>query len=176
MPVNNSAASVRLSLFYKVATSGAEANAALSGPANHIWGVINVYEGAHISTPIHSLAVMWRNSSTTPSCPGITTLLNNSLIVCVIAWSIDNAGPLSSGETNAGLGSLSERYDGGTITGNGGGLIVLDGTLETRTTIAQTPVTLSSAAATALATFAIQDIDATLPTLSRKTRAVNTGM
>lgn len=165
-----------LAMFYRFATSGAEGAPSLSGGFNHLWGVILTWTGVNTATPIHGLSVSPAVSTTSQALPGTRPFLDDCRIVQACGWALDSAGPISSGETNAVLGSLTERYDAGTITGNGGGIIVLDGTLATAQSVPPTSITLSAASALACITVALQAADKILPTLANKSRAVNTGM
>lgn len=175
MPIDNPASSVRLTIFYRFATSAAEGAPSISH-VNHCWGVIVTYTGVDNETPFHGLTVGWRQSALSQAMVGTQPLLDNCMIVTCFAWALDHAGPLSSAETNAQLTNVAERYDGGTITGNGGGVIVIDGELETKTVVKQTAFTLSNSSAGAVATLALQKAGSTLPTLANKSRIVNTGM
>jgi hypothetical protein len=166
----------KLSMFYRFATSAAEGAPSLSGGTDHMWGVILTYTGVNTSTPIHGVSVQPRVTGTAHVIPGTTTFIDDCLIVLAVAWAPDNAGPLSSGETNADLGSLSERYDAGTVTGNGGGLVVLDGTLATHGKVGLTAITFSAGGVIAMACLALQDATKTFTFLNVKSRAVNTGM
>ncbi len=167
---------VCLSVFYRFATSNAMTAATIAGTVNHRWGVILTYTGVNTGNPIHALtSAYFGPANTAMSAPGLTTLLDDCMIVTVIAWSPDDAGPLGSSPTNAALGSVNERSDSGTITGGGGGIYVFDGTLATHTTIGPSAVTMSSAALGAILVFALTAADKTLPTLGRKSRVVNMG-
>lgn len=165
-----------LALFYRFATSGAEGAPTLSGGFNHKWGVILTYTGVNTSTPVHGIAQMQCVSTTGQTLVGTQTFLDDCMIMAAAAYALDSAGPISSGETNPSLGSIAERYDAGTITGNGGGIIVIDGTKASLGVVEPTDITLSSASQLASVTLALQAADKTLPTLDRKSRIVNTGM
>lgn len=167
---------VCLSLFYRVATSNAEGAATIAGTVNYKFGVIITYAGVMSNHPIHGItSAFWSPAQSPIACPGISTLLNDCLIVYVISWSTDDAGPLGSAETNGSLSSINERFDGGTTTGGGGGLIIWDGQLSTLGTIGPATVTTSTNNLAAIMVFALTPADKTLPTLGRKSRAVNTG-
>lgn len=169
---------VRLSIFYRFATSGSETAASLSSPnsVQYLWGTIVTFTGVNTSTPVHSLVTQAMDSQATQWLPGTVTVLDDCLIVQVAAWNNDSAGPLFSGETNSTLGSLTERYDAGTITNNGGGLYVCTGTLATKGAAGPTQVTMSTGGALAAATIALQAADKTDIKLGQKTRVINTGM
>lgn len=173
----NTASATKIFIFGRFATSGAESNAALSGGTNNMWGVIVTYSGVNTSTPVHGVAQQSRGSSVNQILVGTTTFLDDCVIFHAIGWAVDNAGPLmSGGATNGDLGSPTVRSDSGTLTNNGGGVIVVDGTLATHGSCRPTSITLGSASALAVVTLALQAADKTLPTLANKSRAVNTGM
>ncbi len=171
-------AGTRLSVFYRFATSNAESAPSITGPGDHVWGVIATYTGVNISTPFHALASGWCQGSTALNIAAnsITTIVDDCMVVHAIAWNIDNAGPLSSGETNSLLASLSERYDGGTTTGDGGGIVIIDGTKATRGYCGMTAFQFSTASSPCFMVVALQAADKRLPTLQGKTRVINTDM
>lgn len=164
-----------LFVFYRFATSSSETAPSLAGGNNHLWGAIVTYTGVNTSTPVHGVAVQPQKTSADHTLPGSTTFLDDCMIVHACAYGADNAGPMSSGETNADLGSLTERYDAGTITGNGGGVVIIDGTKATAGRFRGTVVTMTSTGTAAL-TVALQAADKTIPTLGGKSRIVNAGM
>lgn len=172
MPVVHTTTAVRLSVFYKFATSGAEAAPSISN-ADHCWGVILTFTGVNTLNPIHLLAIGDNVNATSQCAPGLTTTLDDCMVVCAFAYAADDAGPLSSGETNSTLASVTERYDAGTITGNGGGLVVITGELASKGSFAQTEATLSTSSASAVATIVLQASD---QAFGQKGRIVNTRM
>ncbi len=146
-----------LSLFYRFATSGAEGAPDITGSgADHVFGNIIAYTGVNTANPIHGLAVGDNASSVNNCSPGLTTQLDDCTVVNVFAWSPDTAGPESSGETNSTLTGVAERYDGGTITGNGGGLVIIEGTMASKGSFAQTEITLTTSSASPVVTVALQ--------------------
>ncbi len=178
--ISSGATNCTLTLFYRFATSGAMANAAVDfnggGTQNHKWGVIITYTGVNTSTPIHSqTSAIWGPATTAVLFPGLQTLLDDCMIVHFGAIANDDAGPLGGSQTNAGLGSVSERYDGGTATGNGGSLYIFDGTLAAHTRIEPSSVTFSTTVLVSQMVLALCAADKQLPTLGRKSRVVNTG-
>ncbi len=176
MPVNFTAGGTALAMFYRFATSSSEANVSLGGTVNHRWGTIITYRNVSTATPFHGMTTAYFSpSATLVALPGITTLLDDCMILNVLAWANDDAGPLGSAPTNAALGSVTERYDAGTTTAGGGGLYLFDGTLASHGTFGPSTVTMSSAALAALAVVALCPADKTLPTLGRKSRIVNMG-
>jgi hypothetical protein len=173
-PVKNSGGNPSsLQIFYRFATSGAEANVSFS-PSNHVSGLIITYTGVNTANPIHMIATHVLASSTvTRACPGLTTYIGDCLVLAIYSWHVDNAGPLSSGETNASLSSVVERFDAGTTDGNGGGIVVVEGGLAAPATIGPTTVTFSTGSAIASACLALQ---AANRTFANRSRAINTEM
>ncbi len=179
MPILNAVISgTRLSCFYRFATSSSESAPSIVGPADHVWGVIATYRGVNKSTPFHALASGWCQGSTALNIAAnsITTIVDDCMIVHAIAWNIDNAGPLSSGQTNALLANLTERYDGGTTTGDGGGIVIIDGEKATKGYCGMTSFQFSTASSPCFMVVALQAADKTLPILKTKTQIINTHM
>jgi hypothetical protein len=116
----------RLTAYWKRAASGAEGNAALtSAGANHIWGVIITFRGCITSgDPVSVLDLSQQKTSATTSLSitGINTTEDDCEVLYVAARSQDIALARYSAESNGSLTSLTERYDAGTGTGNGGGI------------------------------------------------------
>lgn len=173
-PVDAGASNIVLSGFYRFATSGAMGNVAISGTVNNAWATTVVYRGVNKSSPFFSPVSGIHQLAASPIyVPGITTLANDSLYVGFIAWALDDAGPLGSSPTNFGLGSVTERYDGGTVTNNGSGLYIFDGTLATKATIEYSNVTFSTGSICSVLAIALQSADTHPPTRGRKSQAVN---
>lgn len=168
-PIQNDASSnTRLYGYYRFATSASEAALAIPGGApNHAWGTIILYENVHQTQPFHAISTAYHfNAMTVGFFPSIRTHVDDCKVVNVCSYNTDNAGPMSSAETNADLASLTERYDAGTITGNGGGLIVIDGNKAAAGDVTRTTITLSSSsiccATIALAPIADETIAGTV--------------
>lgn len=71
-------------------------------------------------------------ASTTLTCGGVTTRVNDCLIVCIGANGSDNVtGSRASAEANANLSSVTERFDQWTALGGGQGQVVFTGGLAT---------------------------------------------
>jgi hypothetical protein len=164
-----------LSVFSRFATSGSETAPTISGPTNHTWSVISTYSGVNTDTPIHGACPSWA-ANNSAGLPGITTYVDDCLIAQIVAWSAASVGPLTSGESNSTLGSLTKRFDAGTLAGNGGGLVIYDGTLATHGTFDITSFTCGTATNFACLTLALQAADKNLPILQRKSRVINGGM
>lgn len=140
-PVVQSAAT-HLSLFMRKATSGAEGNAAISGGTDHQWGVIFTVRGADLTDPIHASATAYQVGSTTAAwAPGLETDEADCLVIHILGWGIDDAGPIASSWANTSLTGVTEQYDAGTITGDGGGITIASGTLATAGAVTRGTVT-----------------------------------
>ncbi len=162
-----------LQAWRRFATSTSEPAASISA-SNHCSGVILTFSGVNTANPIHSLAKHANLSGTADRiCPGATTYLPDCYVLACFSWHADNAGPLSSGETNADLASLVELFDGGTTSGNGGGLVAIGGTKVVEGVIGPTTVTFSASAATATICIALQAADRTY---GHRARYTMTGM
>lgn len=165
----------RLQVFYKFATSSSETTPAISA-TNHSWGVVITFTNVNRLNPVHNVSVHYRPSGPTlVNCPGVNTYTDNSLVVAGFAWHSDSAGPFltTPDPSNAGLANVLKRFDAGTTTGNGGGLIIVTGELATHTTIGPTSINLTGATALAMACIALQADDLNF---GIKGRIVNTRM
>jgi hypothetical protein len=151
-----------LSLFFKRATSASEADAAVSRASspNHTWSVIATIRNAHQVYPFHAVAPGSRVGATltTAMIPGLQTTIDDCLIVDILGWNADNAGPLGSGETNADIGTYTERYDAGTVTGDGGGLWIGSGDKAAPGAVQYSTLTLSTASSPVALKVAIAPI------------------
>lgn len=119
-------------IFWRIATSSSEGAVTIAGGSDHTWATILTFTGTDTTTPIPAYAGMTTVvPSTTNYAPGVKAPVANTMIVQGIAWANDVAGPVIVSMTNAALGSVTERYDAGTTTLNGGGLGIYTGTLAT---------------------------------------------
>lgn len=144
--------------WWKIAASSSETNPTITPTsANHTYAVVLTFDNANQTTPIFLIAILGIGSNLA-RCPGGQTVFDDALIVQVTSWNVDNAGPAASAEANADLGSLTERFDSGTVDGNGGGLIVYTGTKTTAGAFVDTTYTDALAAGHACLTLAIAPI------------------
>ncbi len=148
-----------LYLFTKTAASGAEGAASLSGGTNHTWGVIFTVRNPHTTLPHYQiLQANAVGATTSGAAPGFSCGIDDVLVINIFAWSADSAGPLSSGETNATLSGVTERYDAGTATNNGGGIAIISGTIAAAGRVDMTTVTFGSSTAYGAVTLAIAPV------------------
>jgi hypothetical protein len=154
---------VRLFAFYRFATSGAEPAVSIPGVAvNYAWGAIMTFTGVHPTSPFHRAAAIGTPAgSTSGVAPALVTGIADTLIVNALAYNADNAAAgivTAASEANSSLGALTKRYDAGTITGNGGGLVVFTGTKAAGGEVLQTTMTVVSTTLAGI-TFALRAAD-----------------
>lgn len=118
------ATGVRLSVYEKV-SDGTETTVTIadSGDIQYAVGiVIRKSSGTGVSVE----AGAGNNVAAATSCTfgGVTTTVDQCLVVTIVATDRDSAGPSFSGQANASLTNLTERFDAGTTTNTGGGLVV----------------------------------------------------
>lgn len=121
-------AGTRLTVFWARATSTAMAAPTIADPGDHVYARILTYRnvnnsgnpwnvtGGGIKTP----------ASTSLTVTGVTTTVANTLIVQGVARDNDSNAAAFSAQTNATLGTITERSDAGRNSGNGGGFAVWD--------------------------------------------------
>lgn len=143
-PISQSA-SCHLSGFMIKATSGAMPNLAISGGTDHQWGTIIVANGADGTDPIAALAVYaYAGSNTAWNVPGVETEEDGCGVIHIIGAGLDSAGPIASSWANTSLTAVTEEYDAGTLTGDGGVITIATGQKATAGPVAMGTVTLTS--------------------------------
>lgn len=90
------------------------------------------------------------------SCP--TTSDGNCFVISFVATDRDANGASWSGQANADLANVSERFDNGTATNSGGGVMIVTGEKEVAGTIGNTAATQASSAAFAWITVALKNV------------------
>jgi hypothetical protein len=151
-----------LQVFWRRAASAAESAVTILGAANtgdHIIGVIIGVRGCVASgDPIDVSAgdTTADADATAVSIPGATTTVANCYVVAACARQTDIATLQQSGETNADLASLNERFDSGSTAGNGGGLAIITGLKATAGLYGATTATLTSASRQGRVSFALK--------------------
>lgn len=150
----------RLTIFYKTATGSDTTTTSDSG--NHQIGrIIGINAGSwDTGDPFDGCVASSQALTTSVIMPAITTTNSNTL---VFASSVgDGPDSLSttefSGEANANLASLTELIDNARNPGNGGALLVVDGTNATPDNIGTTTSTAVTQAARATITFAVNPV------------------
>lgn len=159
--VSHSTAS--LHVWWKRASSSSETSVALtqndfSANNDNAYAVITTYRGCVGSgDPINTMASSTRTTSTSCTFPTITSTEADCLILLIASRDNDSASAAWSAQTNASLGSITERFDGGTTLGDGGGLSLTEGTLVSAGATGTTSSTVTSSAGSML-TFALRGI------------------
>jgi len=151
-------AAARITVYAKIAT-GSEASTNIGDAGDHT--LVNTFAiaGPHqtLASALHVVAGdVASTASTSVTFPGGTTTVNNCLILNIIANATDSATAQGSGWANANLGSVTEQLDFGTTSGNGSGITVISGTLNTAGAIGGTTGTLATSSVQGRITIAIR--------------------
>jgi hypothetical protein len=138
-------AATRLTVFYRIATSGAESDAAVADPGNHAIAAILVFRGSDLTNPIPLIATSAGPASTTAGrFPGLVTQVADCMILNLMAWAIDASAAISGTEANADLTNLTERLDAGSTDGDGGGIVAITGEKATAGGVRATTTVITS--------------------------------
>lgn len=124
------ALSARLHVYWKRATSNAEAAVTFANPASgdSKVGVIFTIRGcAQSGNPYDVTAGDTSAANTVVTFPGDTTTVNNCLIVHILAHGVDLAVPQLTGWTNADLTLLTEQVDVDNTSSQGYGIAIATG-------------------------------------------------
>lgn len=158
----------RLTVYWARATSTSMPTPTLSA-ANHIYARILTYRGVITSgNPWDVTGGGVKTASTnTVTVSGVTTTADDTLIVQAVAHDRDNASAHFSNQTNANLTGITERTDGGTAGGNGGGFAVWDGVKATAGPTGNTTASITNNVVNAFLTLALKPA----PTVTAITRA-----
>lgn len=119
-----------LHLYYRFATSASEASVSTGDSGDHQVAGMVVLRGVDQTTPFDATPV-WTTkttASTSVTYPSITTATADAWIVLFATRANDSGSATFSVPTNANLASITERGDGGTLGGNGGGLNIVTAT------------------------------------------------
>jgi regulation of enolase protein 1 (concanavalin A-like superfamily) len=139
-------AATRLAVYWKRAASSAEANPTVADSGDHQIARIITFRGVVASGNPWDVTAgnVASSASTSVSIPGATTTVANTLVAAIVARANDSSSAQASGWTNSNLTSLTERVDGGTTSGNGGGFAVATGVKATAGAYGTTTATLST--------------------------------
>lgn len=120
------AGSTRLTVYYRRATSTAEADASVGDSGNHQLGQILTFSGVITTgSPFDTSAgSVQAVASTSITIPGGTTVTDECLIILMGAHATDGAANQFSNFVNAGLANITERSDRGTSAQAGGGFML----------------------------------------------------
>jgi hypothetical protein len=141
-------AGTRISVFWARATSASMASPEVSiATGDHGHAVILVYRNViSVGNPwgTNPVGGTKGTASTSVTVTGLTTSINYALVVQAVSRDNDSAAAAFSAQTNGNLSAIAERYDGGTISGNGGGLGIWEGLNATDDAIGNTTATVTS--------------------------------
>ena len=124
----------RLNVFWKRAASNAETQAEGFFPVDHRYGRIITFRGAApVGSPIDVTAGGVKAvGSTATSIDGVTAAEDGNDVLYITTRDNDSGGAVNwSLPINANLSSVTERGEGGTVNGNGGGIGFWTGSLAT---------------------------------------------
>ncbi|MGA1979396.1 MAG: LamG domain-containing protein [Sedimentisphaerales bacterium] len=140
------AAGTRLTVFWCRATSSSMSSPVVGDPGDHVYGRILTFRNVVATGDPWDVTQGGTKAaaSTTTTFGAVTTSVNNTLIVLAASRDNDSAAAAWSGWTNANLSGLTERSDGGTTSGNGGGVGVATGLKSTAGSTGQTTATVTS--------------------------------
>ncbi len=149
----------RLTAFWARATSTAMATPTVADPGDHVIAQILTYRGAITTGDPWDVTGggVKATISTSVNATGVTTTVNNTLIIVAISQDDDSNFDAFSGWTNTNLTSHAERVDTAENTGggNGGGFGVSDGVMTTAGATGDTTATVRSSV-NAFLTIALQ--------------------
>lgn len=114
---------------YLFATSGAMTDPTLATPSNHAYGIIALYRNVDKTSPFVTTVTSMSAANTTGFAPGFYCPVGGVRVVYVISYALDATSLSVSSPVNSSLTDIQIRTDGGTATGNGGGIAIIDGAL-----------------------------------------------
>ena len=149
-------AGTQLSVFWCRATSAFMPSVVTNDPGDHVSGVIVTIRGCdETGNPWNvSGGGVKATTSTAFSATGVTTTVDNSLVVVMGSGDPDTVGTNWNTLTNANLTSLTKHFDEMTTQGNGGGLMLASGVKATAGATGSTTATLTTSAIDAFLTLA----------------------
>jgi hypothetical protein len=122
------------------------ASPVVGDPGDHVYGHILTFRGAVATGNPWDVTAggIKATASTTTTLGAVTTSVNNDLVVLAASRDNDATTAAWSAWTNANLSGITERSDGGTTSGNGGGIGVATGVKSTAGNTGQTTATVTS--------------------------------
>lgn len=142
----NAGTGTRLTVFWARATSAVMTSPTIADAGDHVYGVIVTYRRViNTGDPWDVTSGGVKNTaSTVVSVTGLTTTVDNTRVVQAVTRDNDATGVAFSAQANATLTGITERSDGGTNSGHGGGIGIWDGLDATAGTINNTTATVTS--------------------------------
>lgn len=151
-------AATRLAVYYRI-SAGDEVAVGIADSGNHTIAAILAFRGVDQTTPINALAADLRATDNTAVIfPSVTTTKDNCWILLIEAHALPDANSTAvvSGHTNANLSGITERLDGNTNAGNGGGLSLASGEKVTAGATGTSSAALTTSTIGAQITLALQ--------------------
>ena len=149
--INTNDNSTRLTVFWSV-YNGTQGNPTTNDPGNHISGFIAAFRGVNTSTPINITSQSTGNSAAV-SLATATTTVADTLVVMV--GSSDDDADMFGPWANAGLSSVTDRYQASHALGSQGTISMATGIRATAGSYAASTSTLSGSSRWAGMTIAL---------------------
>lgn len=147
----------RLTAYWCRATSTSMTSPVVAASTDHNYARIFTFRGCvETGDPTEATAGGTSVTTTAVSATGVTTTIPDSLIAVMVAHGLDSASAQFSGWTNGTLGTVTERGDGGTTSGNGGGFALTTGTLVVPGASGTTTATLATTSPYAFITVSLK--------------------
>lgn len=158
----------KLQVWYKFATSGAEAQVATGDSGDHQVARIITFRGVNQTTPfdVTPVTATKTTASTTVTWDSITTVTPAATIVLIATRPDDTTSVTSfNTPTNSALAELFERGEAGSNAGHGGGFVIVTGIKPTPGATGTTTANITTAAGAALSVTNAEMIIALRPRL-----------
>jgi hypothetical protein len=138
----------QLTVFYRVAESSSEPDQTITDPGDHVTRAMAVVRGCAASPVNDTAGGVNASAGTTATIPGATTTVDRCLVLAASSRDNDSAASSFSAWANSNLGdgtvgTVAEVFDLGTATGNGGGIGIAYGVMETAGSVGDTTATVS---------------------------------
>ena len=156
-------------MFWKRHT-GTESAPTLADPGDHIAGVIASFRGCETSGDPWNTKITMADavSNTSFSALGVTTTVDECLIVVAGCVATDVATARFGAPINASLTSLAERYDQATTQGNGGGIGIFTGIKAVAGVVSNTTSAIGTASFKTGITVALKPPQAAAPVMPHR--------
>jgi hypothetical protein len=139
------ATGMRLSVYYRWATSTAESSVSFADTGDHQGAGFHVFRGVDPGATIEFASDTLTTASTSATIPSVTTLVADSLVIVAVGVPF-NTGTAVDGWTNGNLANFAEVTDSGTTAGNDGRVAIAIGEKATAGATGTTSATVATAA------------------------------
>lgn len=150
----------KLAVFSHRASGSSMTGPTIDTPTNHAIAFIVTVRGVNTTTAIDATAGSdtGGTDSTSVTIPGLTTTVDNCLVLAFCSAGTDTASAQFSGWTNASLASISEAADEFTTVGGGGGIGVAAGVKSSAGAVSATTATLAGSSGQARICVAVRPV------------------